>query len=243
VTAPRLRRLLGRPWIAVAAIVIVSVALRLPLLWGPQLDYDEGVYWESLRAMAAGHPLFTSVYSSQPPGFLVAMAPFYVVGHGVASARAGVLVFFAVALLAAYASTRTLLGTRAALVATVLLAADPLMLRQSVALQADGPAMALGLVALAMAAFSTRRRGADAQVAALLAGAALMLALLVKLLARRAAPRVARRRGARGCRGGWCRARRRCAAAALRRPAARGVVAGVQRAHRRAQPARGRPDP
>jgi hypothetical protein len=183
-TAPgaQARRLL-LPSVVVAAVVAVSVALRIPLLWGLQIDYDEGVYWESLRSMAAGHPLFSSVYSSQPPGFLVAMAPFFAAGHTIAAARAGVLLFFAVALVATYVASRTLLGERAAVVAVLLLAVDPLMLRQSLALQADGPATALGLVAVALAASATRSTGRRAAARSALAGAALSAALLVKLLA------------------------------------------------------------
>jgi len=183
-TAPALqaRRLLRPPALA-AAIVVASVALRLPLLWGLQIDYDEGVYWESLRSMASGHALFSEVYSSQPPAFLALMAPFFAAGHTIASARAGVLVFFAVALLATYVATRTLLGPRAAVVAVALLAVDPLMLRQSVALMADGPATSLGLVALALAATAIRRSGRAAATRSALAGAALAAALLVKLLA------------------------------------------------------------
>ena len=52
------------------AVLAVAVVLRAPLLAGGQIDYDEGVYWQSLRALAAGKALFTSVYSSQPPAFL-----------------------------------------------------------------------------------------------------------------------------------------------------------------------------
>src|SRR5205085_235390 len=63
------------PWPAVSsravAVLAVALAVRLPLLAGGQTDYDEGVYWQSLRALAAGHPLFSSVYSSQPPAFLM----------------------------------------------------------------------------------------------------------------------------------------------------------------------------
>jgi 4-amino-4-deoxy-L-arabinose transferase-like glycosyltransferase len=178
---PTARRVAGgAPW-PVLLIVVAACLVRVPLLFGGQVDYDEGVYWASLRSMSAGHPLFSSVYSSQPPGFLLGVAPFFAVGHSLAWARAGVLVFFAVGLVATYVAVRALLGERAAVVAVVLLAVDPLMLRQSVTLQADGPATALGMVALACAALSLRGRAAVGWCCA--AGVALGFAVLVKLLA------------------------------------------------------------
>ena len=167
----------------VLAIVLASVAVRLPLLGGPQIDYDEGVYWESLRSMASGHPLYSAVYSSQPPGFLPLMAGFFGLGHSLVAARAGVLVFFAVAVLATYVVARSIAGERAGVAAAALLAVDPLMLRQSVTLQADGPAVAMGMVALACAYASARATTRRAALLAVAAGAALALAVLVKLLA------------------------------------------------------------
>jgi hypothetical protein len=55
------------PPIGIGVVLLVALALRAPLLAGGQIDYDEGVYWQSLRSLAAGHQLFASVYSSQPP--------------------------------------------------------------------------------------------------------------------------------------------------------------------------------
>jgi len=174
-----------RAHVLLGILVAVAVAVRIPLLGGPQIDYDEGVYWESLRSMAAGHPLFSQVYSSQPPGFLAALYPFYLLGHSLIAARAGALFFFALSLVAMYVAARALCGhERVALLAALVLAVDPLMLRQSVALQADGPAVALGVVALAFAAVRVRG-GSRVSGAALglLSGASLALAVQVKLLA------------------------------------------------------------
>lgn len=174
---------LRRAHVALGVLVVAAVAVRIPLLGGPEIDYDEGVYWESLRAMSAGHPLFSQVYSSQPPGFLAAVYPFYLLGHSLVAARAGMLVFFAIALGATYVATRALIGERAALLAALLLAIDPLALRQSLALQADGPAMALGVVAVALA-LQRARAGTRLDAALpMLSGAALALAVQVKLLA------------------------------------------------------------
>ena len=72
-------------------LALVATALILWPLNGLERDYDEGVYWQSLRAMASGHPLFTSVFSSQPPFFLLSVYPFYMLfGQSIAAARFGV---------------------------------------------------------------------------------------------------------------------------------------------------------
>jgi 4-amino-4-deoxy-L-arabinose transferase-like glycosyltransferase len=74
-------------------------------------------------------------------------------------------------------------GRVAALAAAVTLAVDPLMVHQSVVLQSDGPATALGVVAVAFAAVAAttaRRRWSTA--AAVLAGAALGFGFHTKFL-------------------------------------------------------------
>jgi hypothetical protein len=66
-------------WTAASPVAIVTfaVVLRLPVISRGQIDYDGGVYWQSLRSLAAGHPLFSQVYSSQPPARLLFVFPFY----------------------------------------------------------------------------------------------------------------------------------------------------------------------
>jgi len=142
----------------VVALLVGAVALvlRAPLLAGGQIDYDEGVYWQSLRALAAGHPLFTSVYSSQPPAFLLLLLPGHLASGGALVADRLTVLVLALAGIAAAGRTAGLLAGRwAGLLAAALLAADPLFFRQSVALQAEGPAVALALVALAAATHAT----------------------------------------------------------------------------------------
>jgi 4-amino-4-deoxy-L-arabinose transferase-like glycosyltransferase len=182
-----------RAALPVAAVVALALALRVPLVAGGQVDYDEGVYWESLRALAAGHPLFTSVYSSQPPAFLLLLLPGHLaLGGGIAGERMTGLVLALAGLVAVYRTARTLGTPRAGLLAAAVLAADPLFVRESVALQADGPSIALALVALALAAEARTRPGGRAQVLlAAGAGALLAAAVLTKLLAVAAAPPLA----------------------------------------------------
>lgn len=176
------------PVLAPVAVLAVAVVLRLPILTGGQIDYDEGVYWQSLRSLAAGHRLFSEIYSSQPPAFLLLILPFYsLLGQGVVAARMGVLVFSLVGLLAAYRIGSLLADRRVGLLAMAVLAADPISLRESVSLQADGPAVALALLSLALA-LEARARPRGTAVLAFGAGGSLALGVLVKPLAAAAGP-------------------------------------------------------
>jgi 4-amino-4-deoxy-L-arabinose transferase-like glycosyltransferase len=162
---------------------VLALALRLPLIAGGQIDYDEGVYWESLRSMAAGHQLFGEIYSSQPPGFLLLLYPFFgLLGQSLLAARLGVLLLFLAGMVGAYRTVSLLAGRGAGLLAMAVLAADPIGFRESVALQADAPAMALALLAVALGV-QAGAGGRGGGLAAAGAGALLALAVLVKPLA------------------------------------------------------------
>ncbi|HWF57894.1 MAG TPA: hypothetical protein VG520_06045 [Candidatus Dormibacteraeota bacterium] len=169
---------------AIAVTVIVATASRLPWLGGGEIDWDEGVYWLSMQSMQAGHALFVSVYSSQPPAFLlVTEPPWALLGAGIAAARAVMLWWGAIAVVAGAIAGWRLGGRVAAVAIAVTLAVDPLMVRQSLVLQADGPATSLGIVAIAFAALAvTTKHTRWGTLAAGLAGAALMIGLLTKFL-------------------------------------------------------------
>src|SRR5579875_2467247 len=66
-------------WLAVIALVLVAFNLRLYELGFPfdRDGYDEGVYWQTLRAMSAGHPLYAQTFYSQPPFFMLSVYPVY----------------------------------------------------------------------------------------------------------------------------------------------------------------------
>ena len=145
-------------------------------------DYDEGVYWQSLRAMARGEPLFGSIFASQPPIFYEALLPFYWVGHSLVSLRIGVLAIGLVGLGATYVVGRLLAGHVAGLVAIVLAASSPLYLHQSAIVQADGPAVAIGMVAVALALGAVRTDGRWRIALAGASGLALSLSTGTKLL-------------------------------------------------------------
>ncbi|HEU0026727.1 MAG TPA: glycosyltransferase family 39 protein [Ktedonobacterales bacterium] len=165
-------------------IVIVAAVLYLLLINQFSGNYDEGVYWQSLRAMAQGHPLFTAIFSSQPPYFLTSLYPFYMLfGQDIAAARIGIAVFALLGVVAMFWLGSELGGTWAGLIAAVLLAFEPFYLRQARTLESDGPAVAVSILAVALAAAAMSRSGTARHRLAALSGAILVYGLLIKLFA------------------------------------------------------------
>jgi 4-amino-4-deoxy-L-arabinose transferase-like glycosyltransferase len=145
-------------------------------------DYDEGVYWQSLRALARGEPLFRSVFASSPPGFYYALLPFYWVGHSLSSLRIGILVLGLVGLVATYLVGRLVAGDLAGLAAVLLVATSWHYLHQSAILQADGPAVAIGMLALALALGAVRADARLRDALAVASGLALAFSTGTKFL-------------------------------------------------------------
>ena len=53
-------------WGAVVALIVIAIGLRLYQLGLPfdRDGYDEGVYWQTLRSMSAGHVLYQDIFYS-----------------------------------------------------------------------------------------------------------------------------------------------------------------------------------
>ena len=172
-------------WIVCAIIAVTAVsafiAIELSVLHAGFRDYDEGVYWQSLRAMGRGERLFGTVFASQPPAFYYAMLPYYLVGHSIFALRLGILVFSAAGLAATYVTGRMLAGPVAGLLAAGLLATSSLYIQQGAVLQADAPAAALSVATLAFLAAATHANGRRRWLLGAAAGACLAFALGTKL--------------------------------------------------------------
>src|SRR6202140_2504883 len=136
-------------------------------------DYDEGVYWQSIRALARGEPLFRTVFATSPPAFYYAVLPFYWVGHSLGSLRVGILVLGLVGLAATYVVGRLLAGDLAGLIAVILVATSWHYLHQSAILQADGPAVAISMLGVALALGAVRADGRLREALAVGSGLAL----------------------------------------------------------------------
>ncbi len=161
-------------------IVLLALLLRLWHLSALTDNYDEGVYWSSLRAMHDGYGLFTPVFSSQPPLFLLSLYPLVALfGPTQLAARLGVVGFSLIGIAAMYLLARRLGGPWAGIGAALLLACDYLYLLQSQTIEAEASSVALMILAVALAAYADRYPWQ----AALLSGAATSLAIMEKLFA------------------------------------------------------------
>jgi 4-amino-4-deoxy-L-arabinose transferase-like glycosyltransferase len=174
-----------RPRAAAWAAVIIAAgfaAAEATVLFAPIRDYDEGVYWQSFRALLRGEPLFSSVFAPTPPAFYGVLVPFYWLAHSLTSLRIGVLVFGVLGLAATYVAGRLLVNDLAALIGMLLAATSPLYLHQSAVLQADGPAVAMSVVAVALALLAVRSDGRVRDALAAAAGLAVAVSVGIKLL-------------------------------------------------------------
>ena len=166
-----------------AAVVGVTFASAEGVLLNVRIrDFDEGVYWQSIRALARGEALFSSVFASQPPGFYGLLLPLYSVSRSLVSLRLTVLILGLAGLGATYVAGRLLAGPVAALIATVLVASSPLYFHQSAIIQADAPSVALSGVAVCLALLAVRRQRGTAIALAALSGVVLAAAVGTKFL-------------------------------------------------------------
>ena len=131
-----------------SAIAVFAIDVRAAA--GGSRDYDEGVYWLTLRSLAAGHHLYSEIFAAQGPVFFYGLLPVYAAGHSIAAARVGVAIFSVIASAAMFVAVSALAGRWAALASVVLLLTDPIWSGEALTLHAEVPSLALGLVALAL---------------------------------------------------------------------------------------------
>ncbi|GAC1397483.1 MAG: hypothetical protein NVSMB49_03310 [Ktedonobacteraceae bacterium] len=145
--------------------------------------YDEGVYWQSLRAMSSGYHLYQQIFYSQPPFFLLSIFPTYTLfGQTLWAARLGVALVSLLGLVGAFLLGNALSGRIGGLAALLLLVVDPLYLQQSQTLQAEAPFVAFSLLAIgATYLWWKRPDGMLGLCYAALSGIALSLSIFCKL--------------------------------------------------------------
>src|SRR6266700_2842348 len=183
------RRPLSWQFIAFCLVVLALCALGLYLRLhdlGLPFDrdsYDEGVYWQTLRAMSAGHALYQQTFYSQPPFFMLGVFPFYALfGQTLVAARLGIVVLSLFGLLGALLLGKALSGRLGAIAALLLLVANPLYLAESQTLQAEAPSVAFSLLAVALAyLWWEQPEGTAGLCYAIFTAIALVLGILSKL--------------------------------------------------------------
>jgi 4-amino-4-deoxy-L-arabinose transferase-like glycosyltransferase len=147
--------------------------------------YDEGVYWQSLRAMSGGHALYQQIFYSQPPFFLFSIFPtFMLLGQTLSAARLGIALVSLFGLVGAFLLGKAVSGRVGAIAALLLLIMNPLYLRESQTIQAEAPSAALSLLAVGLIYLWWERPEDTLSVClAVLSAITLALSILSKLLA------------------------------------------------------------
>jgi 4-amino-4-deoxy-L-arabinose transferase-like glycosyltransferase len=153
--SPRLTKR-QRIWLGIGFVVLLAVAMLMRLYTlGVLFDrdsYDEGVYWQTLRAVSAGFQLYKPTFYSQPPMFLLSVLPTYLLfGQTIWAARLGIALVSLFGLLGIFLLGYTLRGRLGAFAALLLLIINPLYLSASQTLQAEGPQIAFSVLAVAFA--------------------------------------------------------------------------------------------
>src|SRR6266852_3185552 len=173
-------------WVVPLALLAIAIYMRLYNLGQPfdHDGYDEGVYWQSLRAMGAGHALYSDIFYSQPPFFLLSTYPIYALfGASLWSARLGITFVALFGLAEALLLGKALSGRLGALAALLLAVVDPLFLAQSQTIQAEASSVAFSLLAIGLAFYWWKyplgRRGL---LLAILTGVTVALSIMCKLL-------------------------------------------------------------
>lgn len=169
---------------ALLAILAGALLLRLLPLGAFSTEYDEGVYWLTLHAMADGHPLYTAIYNAQAPFFFPSLYPLFLLfGQTIIGARFAVALYSLVGIVAVYLIGKGLGGRYVGLAAAALVAVDPLYLVQSRTLEAEAPSLALMLLGVALAIVAAQRGESWRPWLIVASGVVLALALMIKLLA------------------------------------------------------------
>lgn len=173
-------------WSIVLALVVVAIAMRLYQLGVPfdRDGYDEGVYWQSLRAMSAGFTLYHQIFYSQPPLFLLSTYPFFALfGSTLWSARFGIALVSLLGLPGAYLLGKSLGGRIGAILALLLVIVNPSYLTQSQTIEAEVSSAAFSLLTVGAAyLWWDNPEGARGIVYAVICGVTLSLGILCKLL-------------------------------------------------------------
>ncbi len=144
----------GRNWRIDALVLgVVAVVLRLPALFATRsLVFDDGVFASSALAMRAGQQPFRDVFSSQGPVFLPLVWVADLLGFRTLDAPRLLAVASGVLLtIAVYSCGRRITSRGHALLAAGLVTTSGSVLWVTGPVNADGPSMALSVLAIALA--------------------------------------------------------------------------------------------
>jgi 4-amino-4-deoxy-L-arabinose transferase-like glycosyltransferase len=158
----------NRPQWRLDALVLgcVAVVLRLPALFATRsLVFDDGVFASSALAMRRGDVPFRDIFSSQGPVFLPLVWVADLLGFRTLDAPRLLAVASGVLLtIAVYACARRMTSRGNALLAAALVTTSGSVLWVTGPVNADGPSMALSVLAVALALRASQRLDAGTGV-------------------------------------------------------------------------------
>jgi len=171
--------------IAVGVALAIAALLLTRRIGAFSAEFDEHVYLATADLLGRGLAAGSDVFVSQPPLFFGLLdAAYGLLGGDPEAVRLVAVVVTLAGVLGGWAVVRSIAGGRAALIAVALLVLSPGVVESAAVVSADLPAMALGTGALVAARWSRRAgRGRATAGWACVAGALLVAAVLVKLLA------------------------------------------------------------
>ncbi|HSI33338.1 MAG TPA: hypothetical protein VK986_07075, partial [Tepidisphaeraceae bacterium] len=141
-----------------AVVFVIAVLVIVPAGTVFEFDRDEGLNLMKAALLKEGMPLYSTVWSDQPPLLTAALAGlFKVTGNSVGAARGLILATSAIGLLSLAGILRMTAGWVAAFAGVALLALSNEYVRLSVAVMIGLPALSLALAAVALGMIGARR--------------------------------------------------------------------------------------
>jgi len=173
-------------WIALVGLLILFVFIQSKHIGQFSWDDDEGIYMAEAYLLGSGHRLYSEIFSPSPPLFIVSLRwAFVILGVSAQAARAVIIAYSTIGLLAVALIAREMKGWLAGLSAIFLLAIAPDFFLLSRVCIGDIPSISLATLAIFMA---LRYYHSGHRIWLAWAGLSMALALLLKLLAAFAVP-------------------------------------------------------
>lgn len=167
-------------WLTLAALLASFFVFGINHLEGFAWDYDEGLNLIKAKMVRAGYPLYSEIWSDQPPAFtLLLVLAFNSLGESVVIGRSVSVFFATIGLLGVTLAARRVSGNLSAVAAVLMLASSPHFFELSRAVMLDLPAMSLATLSIALALYHL---STGKQHWLILAGLVFSISLLVKVI-------------------------------------------------------------
>lgn len=181
---------ISRPRLEPKTLVFVGAAVALligqvVLSWRFPVDYDEGVYLQTLRAAADGFEPYREIFLAQPPMLISEVMPFFrLFGENLFASRLAIVLFWAAGIAGIYVVGTLAFSKRTGFLAAAFLALDPLFLNAGRTLQPEGPSLAFAIWTIATGLYAMQQTNSRSRLAAsALCGALFAMAIANKFIA------------------------------------------------------------